>query len=160
MTKLVLFDLDGVLVNTKQIHFDALNESLAKNGYPEISPEEHTLEYDGLTTEQKLIKYNVAPHEKNKIALRKQAITMLKMKTIKGSSELIELFNELKDKGYKVGVCSNAIGNTVNNCIDQLMIRPYLDVIKSNWDVDNPKPHPEIWWKAMSEMGVLPEDTV
>ena len=160
MTKLVLFDLDGVLVNTKQIHFDALNESLAKNGYPEISPEEHTLEYDGLTTEQKLIKYNVAHHERNKIALRKQAITMLKMKTIKGSSELLELFNELKDKGYKVGVCSNAIGNTVNNCIDQLMIRPYLDVIKSNWDVDNPKPHPEIWWKAMSEMGVLPEETV
>ena len=77
MTKLVLFDLDGVLVDTKQIHFDALNEALAKNGYPEISPEEHTLEYDGLTTEQKLIKYNVAPHEKNKIALRKQACFLL-----------------------------------------------------------------------------------
>ena len=160
MTKLVLFDLDGVLVNTKQIHFDALNEALAKNKYPEISPEEHTLEYDGLTTEQKLIKYNVPHHERNKIALRKQAITMLKMKTIKGSSELLELFSELKNRGYILGVCSNAIGNTVNNCIDQLMIRQYLDIVRSNWDVKNPKPHPEIWWNAMTEMGVLPEETV
>lgn len=55
MIKLVIFDLDGVLVDTKQIHFEALNEAL-KQLAPDfiISEDEHYAIYDGLPTEIKL----------------------------------------------------------------------------------------------------------
>jgi dTDP-glucose pyrophosphorylase len=36
----------------------------------------------------------------------------------------------------------------------------YLDVIVTNDDVKNPKPHPEVYWKAMSMMSCLPEETL
>ena len=51
-TKLVIFDLDGVLVEAKNIHYDALNEALGEQ-YT-ISWAEHLSTYDGLKTNQKL----------------------------------------------------------------------------------------------------------
>ena len=51
MIKLIIFDLDGVLVEAKSIHFNALNEAL--DSYA-ISWNEHLSTYDGLKTIQKL----------------------------------------------------------------------------------------------------------
>ena len=52
MIKLVIFDLDGVLVEAKNIHYNALNKALGKK-YA-ISWDEHLSIYDGLKTNQKL----------------------------------------------------------------------------------------------------------
>jgi beta-phosphoglucomutase-like phosphatase (HAD superfamily) len=49
--KLIIFDLDGVLVEAKNIHYEALNEALGP-GYA-ISWNEHLSTYDGLKTTQK-----------------------------------------------------------------------------------------------------------
>jgi beta-phosphoglucomutase-like phosphatase (HAD superfamily) len=48
MIKLIIFDLDGVLVEAKQIHYDALNKALGEK-YA-ISWDEHLSIYDGLKT--------------------------------------------------------------------------------------------------------------
>ena len=50
MIKVIIFDLDGVLVDTKMIHFEALNLSLKKYGYEEISIDDHEKVFDGLPT--------------------------------------------------------------------------------------------------------------
>ena len=52
MIKLVIFDLDGVLVDAKNIHYQSLNDALGKE-YA-ISLGEHLSTYDGLKTNQKL----------------------------------------------------------------------------------------------------------
>ena len=61
MIKLVLFDLDGVLIDAKKIHYVALNDAIEYiSAYSKfekdytISEEEHTSTYDGLKTTQKL----------------------------------------------------------------------------------------------------------
>ena len=54
MIKVIIFDLDGVLVDTKMIHFEALNLSLKKYGYKEISIDDHVKVFDGLPTNEKL----------------------------------------------------------------------------------------------------------
>ena len=46
MIKVIIFDLDGVLVNTKKIHFETLNKSLKKNKLNLISYEDHLKIYD------------------------------------------------------------------------------------------------------------------
>ena len=54
MIKLIVFDLDGVLVDTKQIHFLALNKALEKVGVKnKISFESHLKNFDGLPTVEK-----------------------------------------------------------------------------------------------------------
>ena len=57
--RLFIFDLDGVLVDSKKIHFDSLNLALAKAGEQfVISEEEQKDIYEGLPTKKKLGAYN------------------------------------------------------------------------------------------------------
>ena len=54
MIKVVIFDLDGVLVDTKEIHYLSLNQALVKYNFKEITYDEHNKIYDGLPTKEKL----------------------------------------------------------------------------------------------------------
>ena len=160
MIKLVLFDLDGVLVDTKGIHFHALNEALEKYGYPSISYKDHLSKFDGLPTEEKLDMLGVQEDLINKIQIHKQSVTYYKLNTIKPDSDITELFGLLKERGYKIGICSNAIDKTVHKCINMLELEEYIDIVQTTFDVTNPKPHPEMWWNAMTEFGVYPEECI
>ena len=51
LVKLIIFDLDGVLVEAKNIHYEALNKAL---GSYAISWNEHLSTYDGLKTNPKV----------------------------------------------------------------------------------------------------------
>ena len=55
MNKLVIFDLDGVIIDSRELHFIALNKALYKIGEQfVITKEEHLSIYDGLNTTRKL----------------------------------------------------------------------------------------------------------
>ena len=88
--KLIIFDLDGVLVEAKNIHFDALNEALG-NEYA-ISWNEHLSTYDGLKTTQKLDMLSEKkglPKENHKtIWERKQELTLEKLRALEPSMDL------------------------------------------------------------------------
>lgn len=162
MIKLVLFDLDGVLIDAKKIHYDALNEALG----PEyaITEEEHVALYDGLKTTQKLLMLSdrkglpVSMH--SEISEEKQRRTRKYFKELEPIGELVSLFKELEDAGYLIGVCSNSIRRSVLTALSKTKLIEHCSVILSNEDVHNSKPHPEMYWKAMSMMGVLPEETL
>jgi dTDP-glucose pyrophosphorylase len=66
----------------------------------------------------------------------------------------------LVNEGYKLAVCSNSIRKTVLTVLSKLGIIEFFDLILSNEDVKNSKPHPEIYWKAISMVGCLPEETL
>jgi len=162
MIKLVLFDLDGVLIYAKDIHYEALNEALGEK-YA-ITREEHLNLFDGRKTWEKLdllTELKDLPREEHKkIHARKQKITIEKMKELEPIQEIVELFQELKEKGFYVGICSNSVRRTVLIAADRCELTEHCDLILSNEDVKNPKPHPEMYWKAMSIIGVLPEETL
>ena len=161
-TKLVIFDLDGVLVEAKNIHFDALNVAL---GYEyEISWKEHLSTYDGLKTNQKLemlSEQKGLPTELHKeIWESKQKLTLQKLKELQPNETLQSLMSSLVDDGYKIAVCSNSIRKTVLTVLSKLGIMEYMDLVISNEDVKNSKPHPEMYWKGISMMSCLPEETL
>ena len=162
MIKFIIFDLDGVLVEAKSIHFDALNEALGEQYAIEWN--EHLSKYDGLKTNQKLemlTKEKGLPVEMyTEVWEEKQRLTLLKLKNLQPSSQLIECMERLSSEGYKLAVCSNSIRRTVLTVLSKLGIIEYFDLILSNEDVKTSKPHPEIYWKAMSMLGVLPEETM
>ncbi len=162
MIKLIIFDLDGVLVEAKNIHYDALNEALGDKYF--ISWSEHLSIYDGLKTNQKLEMLSERkglPNTKHvDIWNHKQKITLEKLKQLKQNNTLIELMTNLVDKGYKIAVCSNSIRKTVLTVLSKLGIMEFMDYIISNEDVENSKPHPEMYWNAISKMKCLPEETL
>jgi HAD superfamily hydrolase (TIGR01509 family) len=162
MIKLVIFDLDGVLVDAKNIHYDALNEALGDQY--KISWVEHLSTYDGLKTNQKLemlSEKKQLPHSSHdEIWKKKQQITHQKLKNLSSSEELKILMEFLSEKNYKISVCSNSIRKTVVTVLSKLGVIEFIDYIISNEDVENSKPHPEMYWKAMSKMKCLPEETL
>jgi len=160
--KLIIFDLDGVLVEAKTIHFDALNEALGPKYAIEWN--EHLSKYDGLKTNQKLemlTKEKGLPTELYKqVWDEKQRLTLQKLHDLQPSNQLQVCIKLLVDQGYKIACCSNSIRKTVLTVLSKLGIIEYFDLILSNEDVKNSKPHPEIYWKAISMMGCLPEETL
>jgi HAD superfamily hydrolase (TIGR01509 family) len=167
MIKLIVFDLDGVLVEAKQIHYDTLNIALYEIDNSDkyvITEDEHLSVYDGLKTYQKLdllTKSKGLPKNKHKdIWDRKQELTLEKISNLEPNKNLIILFDILRNAGYKIACCSNSIRRTVLVMLSKIGLVEYMDIILSNDDVKNSKPHPEIYWKAMSMMGALPEETL
>ena len=160
MIKLVIFDLDGVLVEAKNIHFDALNEAL---GPYAISWDEHLSTYDGLKTTQKLnmltVNKGLSKDKHKNIWEKKQKITVQKLKKLQHCKKLQNIMLKLSQK-YKIAVCSNSIRKTVLTVLSKLGIMEYMDLVISNEDVQNSKPHPEMYWKAISKMSYLPEQTL
>jgi dTDP-glucose pyrophosphorylase len=66
----------------------------------------------------------------------------------------------ISQAGYKIVVCSNSIRKTCLTVLSKLGIMEYMDLVISNEDVQNSKPHPEMYWTAISKMGCLPEETL
>ena len=162
MIKLVLFDLDGVLIDAKEIHYVSLNEALGET-YA-INEQEHHSIYDGRKTRDKLemlTKNKGLPRElHDEIFNKKQKITLKLLQTLRPIAEIKLLFQKLTEMGIEIGVCSNSIRKTVLTALAQIDLIKYCDIVLSNEDVKNPKPHPEIYWKAMSMMSRLPEETL
>jgi HAD superfamily hydrolase (TIGR01509 family) len=162
MIKLIIFDLDGVLVEAKSIHYETLNEALGPDY--SINWTEHLTKYDGLKTTQKL---DILTKEKGlpielyqTIWNKKQDLTLHKLDSLPQSDQLISCMHDLVKNGYKLAVCSNSIRKTVLTVLSRLGIIKYFDLILSNDDVTNSKPHPELYWKAMASLNMLPEETL
>lgn len=165
--KLIIFDLDGVLVEAKQIHYETLNQSLFELTNSDkyvITQSEHLSIYDGLKTSQKLElltkKKGLPINTYETIWNRKQELTIKSISNLKPNKQLIVVFEILREHGYKIACCSNSIRRSVLVMLSKIGLIEYMDLILSNEDVKNSKPHPEIYWKAMSIMGVLPEETL
>ena len=165
MIKLIIFDLDGVLVDAKNIHYETLNSalSLVDEKYV-INWNDHLSIFDGLKTNQKLemlTQQRGLPIDKHKVIWdEKQKLTLKSLQSLQPSIQLQETFIKLIHDGYKIACCSNSIRKTVLIVLSKLGIIEYFDLIISNEDVKNSKPHPEMYWKAISNMSVLPEETL
>lgn len=165
MIKLIIFDLDGVLVETKEIHYISLNHALADIA-PEyiISHNDHLSFYDGLPTKKKLNMLEKNGLDSNlfeQINNLKQKYTIEYIKkSINEDENLIEIFSKLNEQGYKIYVASNAIRRTIVTCLVRLGIIEYVDNIFSNEDVIYAKPSPQIFLKCMVKAEVSPEETL
>lgn len=160
--KAILFDMDGVLIDAKDWHYEALNKALALFGF-EITRTEHLSTYDGLPTSVKLKKLTIEKGLPKK--LHKFISEIKQQYTIQIIQEQCRpRFNhefalmKLKAEGYRIAVCSNSIRMTIEMMMDYAKLTQYLEFIVSNQDVKNAKPDPEIYLTAMEKMGLSPDE--
>jgi HAD superfamily hydrolase (TIGR01509 family) len=160
--KAVLFDMDGVLVEAKEWHYDALNRALDLFGL-KISRFDHLSTFDGLPTMKKLEMLTMEKGLPKELHLflneMKQLYTMEIVHTnCKPKFEQEYALSRLKEMGLKIAVCSNSIRNTVVTIMDKTCLIDYIDVIISNEDVAKGKPDPEMYIKAMNEFNLSPDE--
>jgi HAD superfamily hydrolase (TIGR01509 family) len=166
MVKSLIFDLDGVLIDLKEVHYEALNIALREIGDQyTITLEEHYSTYDGLPTRKKL---NMLTDHKGLPADQYDKIYELKQRGtidyiinhVEKDEKLIQLFQEVKEMGLTIAVASNSIRNTIYTVLVKLGIINYVDHVISNQDVHFPKPNPEMYLIAISRLGHLPDECV
>ncbi len=164
MTKIkaILFDMDGVLIDAKDWHYEALNKALGLFGLG-ISRYDHLHSFDGLPTKVKL---NMLSEQYYLPEELHDFINQIKQQY---TEEMVDvncspLFNHeyalsrLKREGYKIAVCSNSIRKTIEKMMKKSALDTYLDLIVSNEDVKRAKPDPEMYLKAIERLGFAPKE--
>lgn len=165
MSRLIVFDLDGVLIDSKEVHFNALNLALGELDEKfVISRNEQDDIFEGLTTNAKL---NILTEMKGlpqllhrQIWERKQYYSSKLFTSVSIDKELVGLFKYIRSTGVKVAVASNSIRLTLNSCLRSLGVDSLVDYSLSNEDVTSPKPSPEIYLACMSYFKTPKEQTV
>lgn len=164
MTKIkaVIFDMDGVLIEAKDWHYEALNKALKIFGM-EISRYEHLTTFDGLPTKDKLKMLTITkglPQSLHSFLNElKQLYTMQLVHSLCKPTFCHEYaLSKLKSEGYKMAVCSNSIKNTIEVMMNKAALDCYLDFYISNQDVKKGKPDPEMYNKAIARLGLKPKE--
>lgn len=158
--KAIIFDMDGVLIEAKDWHYEALNKALQLFGM-EISRYDHLVTYDGLPTKKKLemlsMERGLPKGLHSFINHMKQQYTMeIVFAECKPKFYHEYALSKLKNEGYHMAVCSNSVRNTIEVMMQKASLDQYLDFYISNQDVKSGKPDPEMYITAIQKMGLKP----
>ena len=162
--KAVIFDMDGVLIDARDWHYDALNRALKLFGM-EISRYDHLTTFDGLPTKKKLQMLTAArglpPQLHNFVNDMKQQYTMeIVAAECKPTFGQQYALSRLKVEGYRLAVCSNSIRRSVEVMMERSELMTYLEFLISNQDVTRSKPDPEMYSVAIARMGLKPSEAL
>lgn len=160
--KAILFDMDGVLIDAKDWHYEALNKALGLFGV-EISRYDHLNTFDGLPTKVKLEMLS------KRFYLPKELHTFVNELKQQYTIDIIHekchpmfhheyALSKLHKDGFKIAVCSNSVRKTIELMMEKAKLTQYIDLILSNEEVKKSKPDPEIYNLAISTFGFKPEE--
>ena len=159
--KYFLFDIDGVLVNTHNLQFKATREALREfNGYDIESNSEVCAICDSTITTMKKLEYLAERRiiefaDVPKIyATKKEIADKLFETEVQRDETKIELFEELLGRGSKIGIVTNGNRSSALKLLGRIGLEGKYDVLVTNEDVVNPKPHAEPYIRAMLALGV------
>lgn len=164
MIKAILFDMDGVLIDAKDWHYEALNRALGIFGH-RVSRDAHLTTFDGLPTREKLKMLSASRglplglHEFLN-SLKQRYTNEMTHQLCRPQFNHQYALSKLKSEGFLLGVCSNSVRGSVETMMELADLRKYLDVIFSNEDVVKGKPDPQMYLSAMDSLSVEPHETL
>ena len=165
MIKLIIFDLDGVLVDARELHYEALNKALLSiDKKYVIDRDEHLSTYDGLTTTKKLRlltkNKGLSINEHENVWKSKQETTMEIIDGLGVDKRIQSILKKIKSDGYIIACATNSIRSTAKLQLIRRGFFEYIDFFYSNQDVRNAKPNSEMYLKCMTDSKVNPNETV
>ena len=164
MIKTIVFDLDGTLCSTKQLHYDALNAALEKYA-PEyvIEHEDHLQNFDGLPTTGKLqilVARGMDENQWHHINDAKQAITREMLETHDFGVDHSELFNTIITNGFTLALCTNSIKESTMTVLRRLHLQDKFSLIVTNEDIVNAKPYPDMYRTVIDQFHMYPYEVL
>jgi beta-phosphoglucomutase-like phosphatase (HAD superfamily) len=162
--KAILFDMDGVLIDARDWHYEALNRALDLFGMA-LDRDTHLSSFDGLPTRRKLEMLQLSR------GLPRQLHDFINRLKQNYTAEIVYArcrpvfqhrfaLSRLQQKGYKMAVCSNSVRASVNLMMSLSQLAEYLDLQMSNEDVARSKPDPEIYLTTMQRLEVEPQQCI
>lgn len=154
----LLFDLDGTLINTNDLIIESFMHTL-EHYFPGRFTRKDVLAFIGPPLrdtfekldkdriEEMVAKYRKFNHEQHDIL-------------VKEFETVYETVKTLHDKGYKLGIVTTKIRDTVNMGLKLTKLDSFFDVIVTLDDVEHAKPHPEPIFKALEQLDAKPEEAM
>jgi beta-phosphoglucomutase len=157
MLRAVIFDCDGVIVDSEPHHLKAFKEVLAEEGIS-LSTEEYFLKY--LAMDDKSC-FEAVLHENNRPVDNKilKKLIIRKMENYRRLSQqelilypgVVDLVRKLQGR-YRLAIASGAFRGEVKFALDKGGMRDAFPVMVTAQDVRNGKPHPEAFQTALAQI--------
>lgn len=163
MIKAVIFDMDGVLIESEEAVWKSFNTLLKKEGVRFNN--RWIKKYRGMSLKDQLSiwreKHGIKKYDEHEFAEKALQIQLKIMKgKIKPSKQLLQTLKELKKKNIKLAVATSSYKARAEKILSMLKIKKYFKTIIAAEDVKKHKPNPDVFLKAAEKLGVKPEDCV
>jgi beta-phosphoglucomutase len=156
----VVFDMDGVLIEARDWHYEALNRALGHFGW-NISRADHIATFNGLPTRDKLeilSRTQGVPRELHGFLnkLKQRYTRELIVTSCQPTYHHRYCLSRLTSEGYRLACASNSIRSTIVEILNLAALDMYLPLVVSNEDVQHAKPSPEIYLVTAARLGLDP----
>ena len=158
--KCIIFDMDGVLINSEPLHFE-FESMLFKSLGITVSREEHET-FVGTTAKTlwtSLKQSHNIPFTVQELILKEQLEFLEYLenrKNIKLIPGIKELLINLKDKGFYIALASSSPHRLINYVLDKTNINEFFRIKISGDDITDGKPNPEIFLKTAELLNIKP----
>jgi HAD superfamily hydrolase (TIGR01509 family) len=164
MIKAVIFDMDGLIVETESVESKAIERMLkvyGKKPMPHPNGLIHLVGYAGDESWKYLIdRYDLPDSIEIIRAKKRQFFNELIEEELVPLPGFMELINALETHGLLIGLASNRYEGTIHHMLDILEVKHFFKRIVGPSDKIRHKPHPDIYLHTAIELGVKPEDCV
>lgn len=162
MIKCIIFDMDGVLINTEPLHFQIWKQVFAEHGL-EIQHEKYK-GCIGSTNDflLNLIYQNYGVDFRNTPGIKERFCEIkdeyIRNGNIPGIPGVPAVISALRQKGYKMAVASSSMQMYIDACTRIIGVNQYFDLLFSAESVPNPKPAPDVFLAVAEKIGMKPEE--
>ena len=159
----VIFDMDGVLVDTNPFHVQKWEALLAEHGIPfdRMTLPKQVLGPPNDPTLRHFFGAGITAEGRRRLSEELEATFRRAFAPHATPFPGVErLIAECQEHGILMAVASSAMSKNVNFIVDALKLRPYFHVIVSGDEVTQAKPHPEIFATTAHKLGLVPADCV
>jgi len=162
MIRAIIFDMDGVIVDSEPAHIEAEKQIMMQHGVKVTT--EDLRSYTGTTAEFEftdlISKYHLKTTPGKLIREKDVILFQLLEKKTPPTKGVITLIKDLKQHGFKLGIASSGRGKLVFYFLKKLRIEHLFDAVVCAEDITHSKPHPEIFLKAAERLREEPENCV
>jgi len=160
MISVVIFDLDGVLVDSQPLQYQSYNEVFSKYGHQIAKKDWLEWIHHGMDHTQ-LIKREKLPLDPKVIHNEKMLLyAQLIDSTMVLKSGVKELIDQLVNNQYRLCIASASRIESIEQIVKKFALEASFEYLLSDRDIEFPKPHPHIFLEAARLMGVTPEECV